>query len=69
MTFFNSDFKDKFLGKKKYFERKFILEKLEERKGLTKDLYERALNGLEYLSQLRSMGLNPIFKGGSQYNY
>jgi len=65
MVFFNSDFSDKFLGDKSYFDRNYILKKIEERRGLSQDLYERALNGLEYLSQLRDMGLDPIFKGGS----
>ena len=65
MTFFNSDLSDKFLGKRSYFDRNIILKKLEERRGLIPDLYERALNGLEYLSQLRDMGLDPVFKGGS----
>ncbi len=65
MTFFNSDLSEKFIGKRSYFDRNFILKNLEERRGLTQDLYERALNGLEYLSQLRDMGLDPIFKGGS----
>ncbi len=65
MVFFNSDLSDKFLGNKSYFDRNYILKKIEERRGLVRDLYERALNGLEYLSQLRDMGLDPIFKGGS----
>ncbi|MHA1499429.1 MAG: nucleotidyl transferase AbiEii/AbiGii toxin family protein [Promethearchaeota archaeon] len=65
MAFFNSELSDKFLGDKLFFEKDFILKKIEERRGLVQDLYERALNGLEYLSQLRDMGLDPIFKGGS----
>jgi len=65
MAFFNSDLSDKFLGDKSYLDKDFILKKIEERGGLVQDLYERALNGLEYLSQLRDMGLDPILKGGS----
>jgi len=65
MVFYDSQFKGKFLGKEKYFKKEFILKQVDERKGITQDLYERALNGLEYLSQLRNMGFNPIFKGGS----
>ncbi len=65
MVFFNSDFQEKFIGEKKYFDQEFILSQVKERNGIHQDLYERALNGLEYLSQLRDMGLDPIFKGGS----
>ena len=65
MVFFNSSLKGKFLGDKKYFERDFILSQLNNRKGINQEIYERALNGLEYLSQMRDMGLDPIFKGGS----
>ncbi len=65
MVFFEPEFNDKFIGKSKYFEPDFIKTQIIERKGLSRDLYERALNGLEYLAQLRSMGLDPIFKGGS----
>lgn len=65
MVFFNSSLKGKFLGDKKYFERDFILSQLNNRKGINQEIYERALNGLEYLSQMRNMGLDPIFKGGS----
>ena len=65
MVFYNSEFKGKFIGKAKFFERDYIISQIKERKGLTLDLYERALNGLEYLTQLRDIGLDPIFKGGS----
>jgi len=65
MVFYDPKFKGKFLGKKEYFNKEFILKQIDERRGITQDLYERALNGLEYLSQLRNMGFNPIFKGGS----
>jgi len=65
MVFCDPMFKDKFFGRKKYFKREFILKQVNERKGITQDLYERSLNGLEYLSQLRNMEFNPIFKGGS----
>jgi len=56
---------EKFLGDARFFEEKFILSQLENRRGLQRDLYERSLNGLEYLAQLKNMGLDPIFKGGS----
>lgn len=65
MTIFNSYLKEKFIGNNKYFNKDFILNQINDREGLNYDLYERALNGLEYLSQLREIGLDPIFKGGS----
>ncbi len=65
MVFSDPIFKEKFFGDKKYFAREFILDQIKHKGGLTQELYERALNGLEYLSQLIDMGLDPIFKGGS----
>ncbi len=65
MVFYKSEFQEKFIGEKKYFDQEFILAQVEKRNGIHQDLYERALNGLEYLDQLRDRGLDPIFKGGS----
>lgn len=53
----------KLLGNKKSFERRNI----EKFRGKYRDvqLVEKAIYVLEYLSQLRSVGLNPLFRGGS----
>jgi len=53
------------LGKKDYFMVDYINLQLSRHRGIGKELYERALNSLEYLAQLRDCGFDPIFKGGT----
>src|SRR5271157_673090 len=53
------------LGKIEYFNEDFINEQIANHPGIGRDLYERALNCIEYLAELRSCNFDPIFKGGS----
>jgi len=65
MSILDSSILEKFFGKPQFFKQKFIQSQLDARRGLQRELYERSLNGFEYLAQLRGEGLDPIFKGGS----
>ncbi len=53
------------LGNTQNLTREYIAQQLSRHPGIVRDLYERALNSLEYLAQLRECGFDPILKGGS----
>jgi predicted nucleotidyltransferase component of viral defense system len=53
------------LGKEVFFSEEHITSQFAQHKGVSKELYLRALNSFEFLAQLRDCGLDPLFKGGS----